>query len=907
MDKTRPNALAGKALRCMLAALIALTALLPASIGGARTAWAATDPMCDISWEEAKPQIENLMGTPYVWGGRSTSGWDCSGFVSYVMHDIYGTAWPGGSWGNAGTDAIAAMCAPYECFHGDSASDYNAAFDRGDVKPGDVIVFSNSAGSTVHAAIAGDGQTIYHAWSESTGTLNNRFDEVWGVNGGHGKVYADFDVYRMLPDGGFVAIAKASSNEGVSGESPLYSLEGAEFGLYKDGVLVETLVTDAEGKATTKEKIESGSYVLREHKAPAGFSLGAEDIPVTVRGSDIVVEIPNDPQSATIEILAVKHDAELGEGEPQGDASLAGAVFEAALYPNLEGDVSGEPIRTWTFVTDEDGKARPAVPAPRAASASQLPLDSEGAPCLPLGTYAITEVEAPEGYLLDGGTHVLVVSPGGEAEHSVTIELVSDSPAENGAPVTSEEVIRGGVQVVKADAELGESEALGGSGRKAEGAGSTLSGIEFTVTNESEHGVLVEGEWHEPGEPVAILTTEWNEGESAYTAQTASDALPYGTYAIQETATNDSYLLTDGEPRVFSIREDGVVVTANDEGDLTFFDQVIRNDLEIAKKAEPSNESLQVPFLLTNVSTGEAHVLVADRNGNASTASSWNAHSSNTNGNDHLMGHDGRIEVSEMDARAGIWFSLGEDGTEADVDDSLGALPYGEYLLEELPCEANEGLVLVSKSFWVERDSSVARAIWMSIDDEGEVSDDPFIKTTARDSADGDQVIEASVRSVVVDAVAYGGLTPGATYVMEGTLVDKTTGEALRDASGNEVKAYATFEPGASSGEVEVTFEFDSSLLSEGAEIVVFERCLDAEGNVVASHEDLGAVEQTVVIDRPETPEVPDEPYDKTGLDMGYVYALSAGLLALGSAAAICFLMPRVRTRGESDEAPIEE
>ena len=45
------------------------------------------------------------------------------------------------------------------------------------------------------------------------------------------------------------------------------------------------------------------------------------------------------------------------------------------------------------------------------------------------------------------------------------------------------------------------------------------------------------------------ITTHWNADKQAYTAETSFDALPYGTYTIQETATNDSYLLTDGEPR----------------------------------------------------------------------------------------------------------------------------------------------------------------------------------------------------------------------------------------------------------------------------------------------------------------------------------------------------------------------
>ena len=58
---------------------------------------------------------------------------------------------------------------------------------------------------------------------------------------------------------------------------------------------------------------------------------------------------------------------------------------------------------------------------------------------------------------------------------------------------------------------------------------SGLDGIEFTVTNRSAHKVLVDGEWREPGEAVATLITAWNDEAGAYTAQTAADALPYGS------------------------------------------------------------------------------------------------------------------------------------------------------------------------------------------------------------------------------------------------------------------------------------------------------------------------------------------------------------------------------------------
>lgn len=117
-----------------------------------------------------------------------------------------------------------------------------------------------------------------------------------------------------------------------------------------------------------------------------------------------------------------------------------------------------------------------------------------------------------------------------------------------------------------------------------------------------------------PGEVIAVIETAWDDGIGSYVARTAPDALPYGTYTIQETATNDSYLLTDGEPRTFEIRTDGIVVTADAEGgELVFHDQVVRNDLKLSKKAEDTNASLQVPFAITNVATGETHVLVTDR------------------------------------------------------------------------------------------------------------------------------------------------------------------------------------------------------------------------------------------------------------------------------------------------------
>lgn len=111
-------------------------------------------------------------------------------------------------------------------------------------------------------------------------------------------------------------------------------------------------------------------------------------------------------------------------------------------------------------------------------------------------------------------------------------------------------------------------------------------------------------------------------------------------------------------------------------------DYVIRGDLEFVKIADGTHERLAgIPFQITSESTGESHVIVTDENGQASTASSWNLHSQNTN-----LG-----ETCED----GIWFGMEPDGTFAPAEDTKGALPYDTYSIEEIRCENNEGYDLI--------------------------------------------------------------------------------------------------------------------------------------------------------------------------------------------------------------------
>lgn len=193
---------------------------------------------------------------------------------------------------------------------------------------------------------------------------------------------------------------------------------------------------------------------------------------------------------------------------------------------------------------------------------------------------------------------------------------------------------------------------------------------------------------------------------------------------------------------------------------------------------------------------------------------------------------------------SGIWFGQGEDGSVAEPDDKLGAMPYGEYRIQELRCEANEGYALWEDTFNVSRDTT---ATGFDID-LGTVDDQPIplLATEATDKADGDHGIKPEGNATVIDEVSYANLVPGKTYTVKGTLMDKATGRPLL-VDGSEVASEKEFTPIAPFGYVKVEFAFDASALA-GKEIVAFES-LEHEGIEVAAHADIYDEGQTVKVE----------------------------------------------------------
>lgn len=634
----------------------------------------------------------------------------------------------------------------------------------------------------------------------------------------------------------------------ISGKEPSFA----------DGFQSDELYRDADGKTV----FPLGKYLVKEVRSSEGY-LKDE--------SDLLMEVSEDgtgsPRTTAVKtavseekivrggVRIYKTDAQLGGNVPQGDAELSGAEFAVINRSEAEVAYEGRVISpgetVMTVITDGQGIA------------------ATSADALPYGTYSVKEIKAPEGYLLnDTWEQTFSIRKNGE------IADITEMKAE-------ENVMRSGLRIVKLDGELMKSEALGGA---------TLEGIVLTIRNVSEKSVLVRTEpddretpvnWNDraetdrlleegklriaaPGEDIGTLTIRWNEEKKAYTAETRSDDLPYGTYSIRETETNSSYQRSDRSEHIIELRENGRIYSY-DEGHgeiLSFKNYVYRSDVRGTKIGDSTSERFSfVPFAIKSMTNGETHVVVTDRNGLFSTADRRTADEleeceggsgeRKVNPFDDLLGKEDitneELQEREKDIRMGVWF--GTEGSGTEQMRKAGALPYDTYILEELSCEKNRGYSLQRFIFTVDE-----KSLNGTVDLETITDDIPEIETYAEVSGKKTG-LKVSDKTVLTDTVKYTGLMPGETYVVKGRLMDSATGLALKDPDGNEIVSQREFKAKRGTGKVKVEFSFDASGL-EGKSTVVFERLYDSKGHIMASHEDISDEGQTVTWEKKEeTPE----------------------------------------------------
>ena len=567
---------------------------------------------------------------------------------------------------------------------------------------------------------------------------------------------------------------------------------------YAVGDVVMTVTTNESGIASTgSDVLPYGTYEVRESATNESMLLTWQGETVTVRQNGHSVSVTAVDEVERGGLSVEKQDSVTGT-TPQGDADFEGITFEVINNSKNPVIVNGEKYDpgevVLTLTTDESGRAATADDA------------------LPYGEYVLHESATNESMLLTAPDQTVNVTDDG-----IIYEFTM-----------ADEVVRGGVLIEKRDLESGLLTPLGGA---------SLDGTLFEITNMSRNPVYVGGALYQPGD--VCSTIEVVDG----VAQTDARALPYGSYQMVESKAGKGYLHTDQTVRSFQIRKDGEVVEFRD-GDAAY-NQVIRGDLQFVKVGEGGEAHMgrfaNVAFKLTSQTTGETHIVVTDENGEVRTESSWNPHSQNTNGNDEIT------DEAQWNDHNGTWYGLTTEGWMVDVQDSLCALPYDTYTLEELPCEGNQGYELVKvPNITISRNNTT---IYLgTIDDQFEGV--PEIGTTA--TVDGEHTAEPAEEVTIVDTVTYKNLKVGQTYKLSGVLMDKETGEPLLVGEGEEqaqVTAEVEFTPTSAEGTVELTYTLDASDLA-GKAVVVFET-LYQDGKEVTSHADLEDEGQTVTFGKP--------------------------------------------------------
>ena len=444
-----------------------------------------------------------------------------------------------------------------------------------------------------------------------------------------GSFYILIKIEPLQPKEYTVTLTKTSADVSITQGNSAYSLAGATYNVYKGtsgtGDVAATFTTDSAGHATLSTPLEDGTYSVKEVTPPKGYKLDEKIYTFTINGADTNLSVEDEPGTLTLKLK--KKDSQTGS-TPQGNATLAGAVYQVSyqkggqtVTEELTSDASGNlgtlegipfgtvtvkelsapegyrldtEVHTYTVdgsqltgdvyelevddLTEDvqrggltiqkldsqtgttpqgdaslegisfeivNNSTSPVVVNGNTAAPGQVAMTittnaagvaTTGENALPYGVYTVREVSTNDS-MLQTFTEEISVTIDEDGE-------MLEYEAEN-------EVVRGGIDIEKQDSQMGTTPQ----------GNSSFAGIDFEIINRSANPVVVGGQTYAVGDVVMTITTD----ESGH-ASTGSDVLPYGTYEVRESATNESMLLTwTGE--TVQVRQNGhsVSVTAVNE------------------------------------------------------------------------------------------------------------------------------------------------------------------------------------------------------------------------------------------------------------------------------------------------------------------------------------------------------
>ena len=579
--------------------------------------------------------------------------------------------------------------------------------------------------------------------------------------------------------------------------------EGVSFEIYDSNLnkVVQTItypstkkisqfVTGENGLVQLPEKLTTGTYYIREIKAPSGYYLdpSGEDLKVVISGDHaidkvIVSQVENIPQKG--QLTLTKTGSILVDETLDKASGLTRLTFK-------DGFLAGS---KWTLTAKEDiyslDKQTLLV---KAGTLVDTLVTTDSGPVLsklhPLGTYVLEEKEAPLSHVRDAGKYEITFSP---QVQDVKVHSISQAKYN-----------------IRKDIDFNLTKTFETTEFFTKEPQATF-GL-FLAEDYSENGVIVNKDSMLSKITVTASLDNIPELDNTSTEKETEELVSQklsvsgtfkqvpidGKFYIKELSVSNDYIL-DQEKHPVSFD----YANTNQEHS-TVPAKIISNELKkvnlVIAKTEMGSKNL-IPV------AGAKYKLVAvDQIKGETTVG------------EYITNSEGKIQIEH--------------------------LPKGNYFLEEVEAPTgyikNEGKTPIDISKQ-EHGSTV------NINLENEKI--PFIKTNASDATTGKKSHNPTEIVVISDKVSYKDLIVGEKYYVEGTLMDKSINKPLLNKDGKPYMASHSFVAPSRDGYVTLNFHVDGNII-RGKTTVVFED-LYKDGKLLYSHRNINDINQTTQTKNP--------------------------------------------------------